>query len=313
MPITATQLNRFPSAWRTKTRLDIFNVRNQPPQLDQQQIRNHLQTTELTIDHGPEQFVAGLSQLENVIGTAYATLAGMVIASDYYEEPSSIVEAIDVFDRVRARISGTIPLSFSNYYETDVVYQYLRARLTLGEFQNDMVFGLNALEENLERVGETVGSCMICSGIFALLAMSQGHLAGEGRQFHKMHDVTVLPGATVYEKTGFGSDLYTMTDPERYFISHPFSFISSLLLYRAYATMLFSEVARPTGEMLEIALNKVEVAEAISPFYVRIYDLKARIFKMMGEDEKRRVNFGYENVIKYYLQNPIIDPFWLRV
>jgi hypothetical protein len=275
----------LPPLVQKATRLRLFTIRNVQKTVPVDQLDHIIRKNQLSL-RNPAMFEEGLAKLEDQVGTGFATLAGLLVASGIKTK-----ELSSHFDRFTWLVKRTERFFGGPAPTLEVLDHLLNPRLALALKQNDFSLGLQRLKIGLSRQRRfpNPGSCVVNAALFGLFGLAHGFMVGE------MHELEDFHNAAFFQWNQLLFDvphqcvqrLFPATRRERQVYSGAFSFIASLLLNQAMVSL---EDKQLTRRDLLSALNKLECAEAINPYYVRIYRKKAEINDRLGRFKAAALN-----------------------
>lgn len=296
-------LGKLPPAARDINKLPLLAIRNIRGQLAGDKTLKHLSASRLSLGQKPQALVRELMRLEEKIGTRDAALASFLTVTGSGNQ--EMVEGVELFHRLNARLPQVFPIFTSADLRS--LYAFLAPKLEFEAYQNNFFLGLKGLECNFDHsTRRGTGNCLVYSALFGLFTLSAGGLAGEVHHDKVLHSFGHLPcsdGQTFYIDADI-QDYYFADKPidadavDRFVASGIFSFASVLLTYAVYNTLRTLAVGETLPEnVLRAMLDKLEIAEAINPYYYQIYKTKARIYERLGRFALMTENCNYANEV----------------
>lgn len=278
---------QLPPALRQPSRLDIFGIRNIPGELRGKKITAYLRDRGLPNVDLVDDFIQYLQESELKIGTWRAALAGLLLSS---ELPSvdKLREGLEIFEQIKGRAPQRLGLN-ADYQK---LFDNIGQNLKISVAQNDLFEALVRLRSFvIDDEEEQPGSCIISGALFSLFILSLGRFAGEGRLINDYHVQSVFPlpsgGLGFFEAAGNGTFINRAVNKEKLHFSHVFSFISSLNIFKA------GELVNDKEQILAL----LALAEAINPYHMLLYSLRADVYRRLGQAETAQHNEDYAKAI----------------
>lgn len=297
-------LEGFPPGLKIIKDLRLFSIRNHPLRSGLRECKELIKNRDIPdVSGAPQAFTDSLAGLEDNLGTSRAVLIGL-IASRRKASKEDALEGLDSFERIKERM----PQKREDDPEKDLLslFDLAATFLSFSRVQNDFLQTLSIYEANLAGEALETGNCINCSGLFALLAASLGHLSAEFHPINSYHNSTYFPESGLYfDMQEIGAGLYDhplgIELPGEGVRSSLFSLVSSALALDVFLSLKMGAYSR---DDIEIMYNQLECAEAVNPFYINIYRLKAVLSLKLDLPQDFETNMMYAE--KMYQSVPLL-------
>lgn len=273
-----------------------LDVRNVPCRLDRGQAEDYLRKQGTPSFGRVDEYIGRLVDLEPQIGTARATLVGLLATSKAITS-EQVILGLSYFDEISSDLFKLPSLATINVRE---LYDLISCHLVFAP-SADFEQGLLSFKGNVfNQNNQPIGNCVVCSSLFSLLALDHGLVAGEMHKKYSIHSLSYLLAEGVemiYHRdggTGFLAYLDNIYDDPReninpgdVVIGSAFSFIASILISKvvlALRQQAFSGKAKQ--ELFFDLLDQIIFAGEINPFYWRLYEEAEKICQVLGNRDK---------------------------
>ncbi|MFH1826496.1 MAG: hypothetical protein ABH823_04310 [bacterium] len=292
--------------------LNIFELGLRPSLLEGPQ-----NIKEFIADHGipnltkPKDFIIYLKELEMKVGTWRALLTGLMVISDGAGR-DLIKEGFEVFDNLRSQV----PQPADSERKLNAFFEATKERFTYGNADNGIIQGMKNFSLDPSVEGNEIGSCIVAASIFALIMMSHGFVVGEEHRIERHHSVAIVQSPQA------GLFMFSRSPGKPYFkkfelelsciLSSALSFIPALINYQCFLAVPELGPNQPGEKELRALLQRLDLVEALNPYFATLYDLRASIYERLGDREQERINIRFGNALCSWanlINRPVVLPF----
>jgi hypothetical protein len=252
----------------------------------------------------PEKFVQTMLRWEQAMGTTYAALSGMLMASGT-DTVDGVIEGFETFNYLCLQLEPY--LKGDDQAKIENLCAAVKDRLVFVPAVTGLLNGMDVFENNLDgNLQEGVGDCVVCSAIFALLYSFAGGQAGAANRFVNNHTSAYLhPSGQCFDASN-SYLAWPLKKDYRLFIGSLFAFITPLTISFVIDLVVawrrqYDDLKLVPPDELDIFFSRMQCAAAVNPYNTLLYQNDIVLEGTQKPEESMRKK--YKQIMRLELSN----------